>query len=170
MSGYAKFMKDVITNKRMVSFQPVDNLHHCIAIATRSLVKKKEDLDAFTIPFTIGVFNFAKAFCDLGANRTVKKLVGIIYDILVKVESFIFLADFIILDCEVDFDILIILDRLFLATKCGLVDMQTGQLKFLLNNKKVIFDICREMKHHNDLQVVSIIDVVDNLQPEIPIK
>ena len=78
-----------------------------------------------------GLLNFAKTLCDLGANinlmplsiykklglgdpnptamrllmvdRTVKRPIGILHDVLVKVESFIFMAHFVILDCEVDF-------------------------------------------------------------------
>ena len=42
---------------------------------------------------------------------------------LVKVESFIFLANFVMLDCEVDFEVSIILARPFLATGIALVDM-----------------------------------------------
>ncbi|XP_055814178.1 uncharacterized protein LOC129883570 [Solanum dulcamara] len=104
------------------------------------------------------VFHFAKVLCDLGAgislmpfmvfqklgleapkstsmrhlmaDHTVKKPVGIIYDVLVKVESFIFPVDFFILDCEVDFVVPIILGRPFLATGRALVDMETSKLKF----------------------------------------
>ena len=39
----------------------------------------------------------------LMVDRTVKRPIGILHDVLVKVESFIFLDDFVILDCEVDF-------------------------------------------------------------------
>ena len=52
----------------------------------------------------------------LMADRTVKCPIGILHDVLVKVESFIFPADFVILDCEVDFEVPIILGRPFLAT------------------------------------------------------
>ena len=45
---------------------------------------------------------------------------------LVKVESFIFSADFVILDCEVYFEVPIILGRPFLATGRALVDMEKG--------------------------------------------
>lgn len=38
MLGYAKFMKDFVTKKRMVSYEPVDNLHHRSSISTRSLL------------------------------------------------------------------------------------------------------------------------------------
>ncbi|PHT38468.1 hypothetical protein CQW23_22041 [Capsicum baccatum] len=35
MPGYAKFMKDLLTNKREASYELADNVHHCSAIATR---------------------------------------------------------------------------------------------------------------------------------------
>ncbi|XP_049364346.1 uncharacterized protein LOC125829127 [Solanum verrucosum] len=66
MPGYAKFMKDLVTKKRVVSHDFFNDVHHCNAIATRSLVQKKEDPSAFTIPCTIGPIKFAKALCDLG--------------------------------------------------------------------------------------------------------
>ncbi|XP_049348532.1 uncharacterized protein LOC125813084 [Solanum verrucosum] len=68
MPGYIKFMKDLVTKKRAVSFKDDDRLQHCSAIATRSLVQKKEDPGAFTIPCTIGLLHFAKVLCDLGAS------------------------------------------------------------------------------------------------------
>ena len=41
---------------------------------------------------------------------------GILHDVLVKVELFIFLAFFVILNCEVDIEVPIILGRSFLST------------------------------------------------------
>ena len=38
MSGYAMFMKDLVTKKRSVTFEDDDRIQHCTAIATRSLV------------------------------------------------------------------------------------------------------------------------------------
>ena len=52
----------------------------------------------------------------LMTERTVKRPIGILQDVLVKVESFIFPFDFVILDCEVGFEVPIILLRSFLAT------------------------------------------------------
>ena len=45
----------------------------------------------------------------LMADRTLKRPIGIFNDMLVKVESFILLVDFVILDCGVDFEVPIIL-------------------------------------------------------------
>ena len=68
MSGYAKFMKDLVTKKRSVTFKDYDRLQHCSAISTRSLVQKKKDPGAFTIPCTVRSLHFAKALCVLGAS------------------------------------------------------------------------------------------------------
>ncbi|XP_015166234.1 uncharacterized protein [Solanum tuberosum] len=183
--GYAKFMKDLVTKKRAVSFENEEKLQHCSVISTMSLVQKKEDPGAFTIPCTIGILHFAKALCDLGghidlmplsiykklrlgapkptamrllmAYRTVKRPIGVLQDVLVKVESLILSADFAILDFEVP----IILGRLFLATGRALVDMERGQMKFRLNNEEVTFNICRSMKHEYDLKSVSVVNHIE---------
>lgn len=49
----------------------------------------------------------------LMVDRTVKKLIGIFCDVLVKVFSFIFPVDFVTLFYEVDFDITNIFERPF---------------------------------------------------------
>lgn len=105
-------------------------------------MKKESDPRSFSIPCTNGSSSFTKALCDLGAsinlmslvmfkqfglipsnlttmrllmaNYTVKKLVGVSLGVLLKVDNFIFLVDFVISDYEVDFEILSILGRLFL--------------------------------------------------------
>ena len=76
---------------------------------------------------------------------------------LVKVESFIFPDDFVILDYEVDFEVPIILGRSFLATGKALVDMEKGQMKFWLNNEEATFNICRSMMQSGELKSVSTI-------------
>ncbi|XP_049348123.1 uncharacterized protein LOC125812677 [Solanum verrucosum] len=144
MPGYAKFMKELITKKRSFEYEMIEVAHSCSAIMTNDSITKRKDLGEFTIPCTIGMLQFAKALCDLGASinlipyaiykqlglgepkattmrlfmvdRSIKHPVEILYDILVKVDQFIFSADFVILDCEIDVDIPIILERPFLAT------------------------------------------------------
>ena len=108
------FEKEITTAKRSVTFQDYDIIQHCSAITTRSLVQKKEHPGALTIPCTIGLLHFVKALCDLGASinlmplsiykklgfgdpnptamrllmvdRTVKRPIGILHDVLVKVD------------------------------------------------------------------------------------
>ena len=54
MPDYAMSMKDLVTKKRLVTFENDDRMQHCSAIVTRSLVQNKEDLGAFTIPCPLG--------------------------------------------------------------------------------------------------------------------
>ena len=63
-------------------------------------------------------------------DRTVKRPIGILHDVLVKAESFIFSPDFVSLDCEVYFEVPIILGRAFAAMGIALFDMEKGQMKF----------------------------------------
>ncbi|XP_070005806.1 uncharacterized protein [Nicotiana sylvestris] len=165
MSGYAKFMKDLVTKKRSMDCETIKMTYQVSAIV-HSMATKLEDPGAFIIPCTIGSANFAKALCDLGASinlmpysvfktldigkprstsmrlqmadRTMKRPFGIVDDVLVGVDKFILLADFVILDCEVDYEVLIILRRPFLATRKALVDVEAGELTFRVGDEKVV--------------------------------
>lgn len=78
----------------------------------------------------------------LKADQTLKKPVGILCDILVKIDFFIFPTNFLILDCEVEFQVPIIFGRPFISIGRNLVDMELGLLMFKLNNDMVSFYVC----------------------------
>ena len=61
-------------------------------------------------------------------DRSIKYHRGMIKDVLVKVDKFIFPTDFIVLDMIEDREIPIILGRPFLATGRTLIDVQEGKL------------------------------------------
>ncbi|XP_062080749.1 uncharacterized protein LOC133785538 [Humulus lupulus] len=150
-----KFMKEILSKKRKLEdYETVALTEECNVILQKKLPLKLKDPGSFNIPCSIGVSVETKALCDLGAsvnsmplsifrklklgearpttvslqmaNRLVKHLRGIIEDVLVKVEKFIFPAYFIILDMEEDENILIIVGRPFLATARALIDVQKG--------------------------------------------
>ena len=111
-------MNDMVTEMKSVSFEDDDRMQHCSAIAIMSIVQKKEDVGAFTIPCTIEYLHFAKLLCDLGTSinimplyiykklflgdlklttmqlvmvdQSMKRPIWIIHDVLVELESFIF--------------------------------------------------------------------------------
>ena len=95
-----------------------------------------------------------------------KRPIGILHDVLVKVESFIFPADFVILDCEFDFEVSIILGRPFLSTGKALVYIEKGQMKFWLNNEETTFNICRSMRQSGEVQLVSAISHKKKMKKE----
>ncbi|XP_070008097.1 uncharacterized protein [Nicotiana sylvestris] len=131
------------------------------------MAPKLEDSRAFTILCTIGSADFAKALCDLRASinlmpysvfktlgigqpratsmrlqmadKMMNRPLGIIDEVLIRVEKFILLADFVILDCKVDYEVPIILGRPFLATRKALVDVEEGELTFRVGDEKWSF-------------------------------
>ena len=152
MSGYVKFMKDVLSKKRKLGdYETVALSEECSAILQKKLPPKLKDPGGFTIPCAIGNAVFERALCDLGASINLmlwsifKKLKlgeahptivtlqladrslthprGIIEDVLVKVEKLIFPVDFIILDMQEDKEVQIILGRPFLAKGRAMIDV-----------------------------------------------
>ncbi|XP_070039883.1 uncharacterized protein [Nicotiana tomentosiformis] len=130
MPGYTKFMKDLVTKKRSMNFETI-KVTHQVSVIVHSFAPKLEVPGAFTIHCTIGSVEFAKALCDLGesinlmpysvfktlgigkprstsmrlemADHTMKRPLGMIEDVLIRVDKFILPVDFVILDCEVDY-------------------------------------------------------------------
>ena len=128
-----------------------------------------EDPGSFTIECTIGDYFVENALCDLGASInlmplsfynkmkigqmkptsitlqmadiSVSRPVGVVEDILVRVNEFVFPADFVILDMEEDKKVPLILGRPFLATGKALIDVDNGELTFRFNGESVTFSI-----------------------------
>ncbi|KAK4718075.1 hypothetical protein R3W88_016413 [Solanum pinnatisectum] len=135
-----------------MDFETIEVSRSCSAIMSSNVVAKKDDPRAFTIPCTIGMLQFAKVLCDLGASinlmpsaifmqlglgkpkpttmrllmadHSIKHPIGILYHIFVKEDKSILLADFVILDCEIDVEVPIILGRPFMGNKKSLVDVE----------------------------------------------
>ena len=74
---------------------------------------------------------------------------------------FIIPTDFVILDCQVDFEVPIILGRPFLGTSRALVDVELGELTFRPNNENIKFNVCASMKQLKEMTVMSVFDVDD---------
>ena len=176
MPLYAKFLKDILTKKRKIAEEGIVNLTAtCSAVIKRGSPEKMKDPGSFTIPCTIGEFEFQKALCDLGASinlmpyfitnklslgeitpttvtlqmadRTLEKPEGIIEDVLVKVGKFIFPANFIILDMEEYSQVPLLLGRPFLATGAALIDMQEGILTLRVGEETTDFNLIRSLRN-----------------------
>ena len=131
MPLYAKFLKKILSNKRKLAEEGIVNLTAtCSAIIQKKLPAKMKDPDIFTIPYSIGKYEFKKALCDSGASinlmplsvmqrhslgeltpttitlqmadRSMAQPEGILEDVLVKVGKFVFLVDFVVMKMEED--------------------------------------------------------------------
>ncbi|XP_031271281.1 uncharacterized protein LOC116129694 [Pistacia vera] len=144
MPSYAKFLKEIPSNKRKLEEDETVMLtEECSAIIQKKLPPKLKDIWSFTIPCVIGDVQFDRVLCDLGASinlmplsvfkklgigevnptmvslqladRSIKHPWGIVEDVLVKVDKFILPTDFVVLDMKEDKEIPLIFGRPFLA-------------------------------------------------------
>ncbi|OIT04712.1 hypothetical protein A4A49_65136, partial [Nicotiana attenuata] len=145
MPSYAKFLKEILSSKRKLEEVSVVKLtEKCSAILQNKLPQKLGNPGTFTIPCTVGGTHFEKALCDSGASinlmpfsifrklelgemkdtgvslqladQSTKRPNGIIENILVRVDKFVFPVDFIVFEMEENTEVPLILGRPFLAT------------------------------------------------------
>ena len=63
MPMYAKFMKEILSKKRKIAEEGIVNLTAtCIAVIQQKLPAKMKDPGNFTIPCSIGKYEFKKAY------------------------------------------------------------------------------------------------------------
>jgi hypothetical protein len=98
------------------------------------------------------------------ADRSVKVPRGIIEDVLIQVDKFIYPVDFVVLDTqlvEACNSIPVTLGRLFLATSNALINCRNGLMKLSFVNMTLEmnnFNICKQPGDNNDLQEVDFIE------------
>ena len=157
MPHYAKFLKEILSKKRKFDEDGVVNVPAtCSAVIQKNLPLKMQDLGSFTILCTIGNYEFGRAVCDSKASinlmplfvvkrlglgeltsttmtiqmveRSMAQPEGILEDVLIKVEKFIFLVYFVVMDIEEDRQVPLVLDKPFLATGAALINVRKGEL------------------------------------------
>ncbi|XP_061365836.1 uncharacterized protein LOC133309112 [Gastrolobium bilobum] len=189
MSNYAKFMKDLLSKKhKLKECETVALTEDYSAIIQKKLPPKLKDPGSFSIPIAVGNIEVGKALCDLGASinlmplsmcralgikelkpttvslqladRSIRRLDGVIEDVLVKIDKFIFPADFVVLNMEEDIEIPLLLGRPFLATIKVMIDVEQGKLMLRVNEETVTIDVFESMKHPTEGGDCFIIDII----------
>ncbi|XP_062086044.1 uncharacterized protein LOC133792143 [Humulus lupulus] len=153
LPNYVKFMKEILYNKRkMGDYETVVLTEECSAILQRKLPQKLGLGEARPTTVTLQL-----------ADRSMKYPCGIIEDVLVKMDKFIFLADFIVLDIEEDDNVPIILGRPFLATGQALIDVQNGELRLRVQGEEVVFNVLKAMTYPKASYNCFSVDVVEEV-------
>ncbi|XP_061351350.1 uncharacterized protein LOC133296396 [Gastrolobium bilobum] len=175
MPSYAKFMKDILSRKKGVKEYETVALTQESNRFLNKLPPKLKDPGIFTIPCSIGNTYVGQALCDLGASinlmpksiftklgigearpttvtlqladRSITYPEGIIEYVLVRVDKFIFPADFIVLAFEADREVPLLLGRPFLATGRTLIDVEKGALTMRVNNEQITFNVLNALKY-----------------------
>ncbi|GJR72927.1 reverse transcriptase domain-containing protein [Tanacetum coccineum] len=159
--------KLLIENPRMgYQIEASTNVHDS-AILEDSLHPKEKDPGSFTIPFYINNICFEKALSDLGASvsvmsystftnlglcelaptklivelvdRIIKHPNGIAEIVLVGINKFIFLVDFVVLDMTEHIKVPLILGRPFLCTAHAKIDVFKRKITLKVKNDKIVF-------------------------------
>ena len=81
-------------------------------------------------------------------DRSIKYPLGVIEDVLVKLNKFYFPADFIILDMEEDSNVSLILGRPFLTTRRTLIDVKKENLSFGCKMSKLLSKFLKPRHNH----------------------
>ncbi|XP_061341668.1 uncharacterized protein LOC133287988 [Gastrolobium bilobum] len=191
MPSYAKFMKILLSRKHKLKeeMETVALTAKCSAIIQKKVPPKPKDPGSFSIACTIGNVHVGRALCDLGASinlmplsfakslgitelkptllslqltdRSIKKPEGVVEDVLVKVNDYIFPVDFVVLDMKEDSKVPLILGRPFLATTRVLIDVEQGKLVFRVNGEQFTVNMFEAMKYPKEKGNCFQIDVID---------
>ncbi|XP_038975731.1 uncharacterized protein LOC120106749, partial [Phoenix dactylifera] len=197
--SYAKFLKDLCTIKRKLYVQKKAFLTEQVsAILKHNTPPKYKDPGCPTISCIIGNFRIQRALLDLGAsvnllpysvyeqlglgelkptkvtlqlaNRSIKIPRGIVEDVLVQIDKFYFLVDFIVLDTQPVMNcttpIPVILGRPFLATSNALINCRNGIMKMSFGNMTIdfnIFNICKQPDNDNENDEIHGVNLIDSI-------
>ncbi|XP_076939529.1 uncharacterized protein LOC143608361 [Bidens hawaiensis] len=150
----------------------------CSAVVLNCVPEKLSDPGVYTIQCLFGSDAMSHALVDLGAginlmpyslyeklelgeltptrmslslaDRSVKYPQGIIENLLVKVDKFVFPVDFVVLDMDADEKVPIILGRPFLRTAKALIDMYDEKITLRVGDENVTYDVARSMRYPGD--------------------
>ncbi|GKE04678.1 DNA-directed DNA polymerase [Tanacetum coccineum] len=144
------------------------------SVLLKKLPPKEKDPGSFTIPCDIGQLHNNNALAYLGASISLMPYTmyeklglgelkdtrmsleladssiqyprGIVKNVLIKVDKFVLLIDFVILDMLEDSKVPIILGRPFLAIDRAMIDVFNKKIKLRVGDDEVIFDMDQSIK------------------------
>nr|GEX22836.1 reverse transcriptase domain-containing protein [Tanacetum cinerariifolium] len=182
----------LIRNKEKLSEMARTPLNeHCSAVLLKKLPKKLGDPRKFLIPCDFPGMAECLALADLGASinlmsfsvwkrlslldltptcmtlelvdRSISHPVGVAEDVYVKVGSFHFLTDFVVVDFDADPRVPLILGRSFLKTGRALIDVFKGELTLRVGKEAITFNLdqtSRYSANYSDM-TAKCIDIID---------
>nr|GEW22483.1 reverse transcriptase domain-containing protein [Tanacetum cinerariifolium] len=191
MPKFASTLKALIRNKEKLSEMAQTLLNeHCSAVLLKKLLEKIGDPGKFLIPCDFPGMAECLALADLGASislmpfsvwkrlslpdliptcmileladRLISRPVGVAEDVYVKVGSFHFSADFVVVDFDADPRVPLILRRSFLKTGRALIDVFEGELTLRIGKEAITFNLDQTSRYSANYDMTAKrIDVID---------
>ncbi|GJV41452.1 reverse transcriptase domain-containing protein [Tanacetum coccineum] len=184
-----QWLSTLLRNKEKLEEIAITTVNaECSAIILNKVPEKLEDPGKFLIPCALQELDRTNALADSGAsinllphsiykqlglgalkptrmtlelaNRSVTHPMGIAEDVVVRVDGFTFLADFVVVNFEPDPRVPIILGRPFLRTAKALIDLYEEKLTLRVGNDELVFYAEKSEKSKNKqfAHAISIID------------
>ncbi|GJY24511.1 reverse transcriptase domain-containing protein [Tanacetum coccineum] len=194
MPKFNKWLSTLLRNKEKLEEIAITTVNaECSAIILNKVPEKLKDPGKFLIPCALQELDRTNALADSGAsinllphsiykqlglgalkptrmtlelaNRSVTHPMGIAEDVVVRVDGFTFLADFVVVNFEPDPRVPIILGRPFLRTAKALIDLYEEKLTLRVGNDELVFYAEKSKKSKNK-QSAHAIYVIDFLKDE----
>ncbi|GKD92913.1 reverse transcriptase domain-containing protein, partial [Tanacetum coccineum] len=190
MPRFAPTIKSLLMNKeKLLELAKIPLNENCSAMLLKKLPEKLGDPGKFLIPCDFPGMNVCHALAGLGASinlmplsiwkklslpeltptrmtleladRSITRPKGVAEDVFVKVGSFYFPTDFVVVDFEADPRVPLILGRSFLRTSRALIDVYEGELILRDGDERLIFHVNKHpQKHANEsIKMINFIDV-----------
>ncbi|XP_042027118.1 uncharacterized protein LOC121774284 [Salvia splendens] len=197
MPPISKFIKDYLAGKVNEEGRLITDENVSVVIQRSDLPSKNIDPGMFTFPISIGDIQVEHAMCDLGTSINVlpysiyrklreDKLVdtdimiqladrscihpeGILEDVIVKVNSFLYPADFFVIkmtEPTTKESSGVLLGRPFLSMASTIIDVRNGTISLDFKGEQYTFNIDEAIKRPADGENVYSVDVTEPLVQE----
>ncbi|GKA16542.1 reverse transcriptase domain-containing protein [Tanacetum coccineum] len=186
---FNKWLSSLLRNKEKLEEIAITTVNaECSAIIMNKVPEKLEDPGKFLIPCALQELNRTSALADSGAsinllphsiykklglealtptrmtlelaNRSITHPMGIAEDVVVRVDGFTFLADFVVVNFKPDPRVPIILGRPFLRTAKALIDLYEETLTLRVGKEELVYYVDKSEKNKNRhfVHAISVID------------
>ncbi|GJZ72305.1 reverse transcriptase domain-containing protein [Tanacetum coccineum] len=191
MPKFAPMFRKLLNDKdKIIELTKTPVNENCSAVIIKKFPKKLGDPGRFLIPCDFLEMNECLALADLGASinlmplsiwrelnlpaltktrmileladRTISTLTGIAEDVFMKVGTFFFPADFVVVDYVADPQVPLILGRPFLRTARTLIDVHGEQMTLRHDDQSMTFKFGdTKTFSYNIIESVNRVDVID---------
>ncbi|GKC98636.1 reverse transcriptase domain-containing protein, partial [Tanacetum coccineum] len=196
MPKFNKWLSTLLRNKEKLEEIAITTVNvECSAIILNKVPEKLEDPGKFLIPCALQELDRTNALADSGAsinllphsiykqlrlgalkptrmtlelaNRSIMHPMGITEDVVVRVDGFTILADFVVVNLEPDPRVPIILGRHFLRTAKALIDLYEEKLTLRVGNDELVFYVEKSEKSKNNSSLMKTSDNLEEFADEL---
>nr|GEW99700.1 reverse transcriptase domain-containing protein [Tanacetum cinerariifolium] len=192
MPKFGLTIKSLLTNKeKLFELARTPLNEHCSAILLKMLPEKLGDPSKILIPCDFLGMDECLALADLSASlnlmplfvwnklslpklshtcmtleiadRLISRPVGVTEDVFIKLETFHFPADFVVIYFDADPRVSLILRKSFLKTGRALIDIYEGELTLHVGKESITFNLDQTSRYFANYDVMSVnrIDLID---------